>query len=92
MTKEDGKYTLAAKEKQTPDTRTNEISVGREISIKDSEAGDLAGRKSTSAEVRGDRPEKIDVASGATIERTKLGDIVGTKQEGSPPPEPPEKG
>ena len=87
LTKDNGKYKIETKEKQTPDTRTNEITVARDMEIKDSEAGDIAGRKGTSSQPVGDRPEHIDVATGAKIERTKVGDITGVKQEGSAPPD-----
>lgn len=75
-------YSVQVEKNQLPDTRTDDIKVAEGIELKDVEAGDIAGRKGSAAEAAGDRAQNIDVASHAKIERTKLGDIVGIKQEG----------
>jgi hypothetical protein len=82
-------YSLEVDKAQVLDTRTDNIKVGAGIELKDVEAGDMAGRKGTGGGA-GDRAQNIEVGDHAKIERSKLGDIVGIKEEGSSPP-PPEK-
>lgn len=75
-------YSVQVEKNQPPDTRTDNIKAAEGIELKDVEAGDIAGRKVSAADAVGDRSQNIDVASHAKIERTKMGDIVGIKQEG----------
>jgi hypothetical protein len=75
-------YSVQVEKNQLPDTRTDNIKAAEGIELADVEAGDIAGRKVSAGEAVGDRSQDIDVASHAKIERTKMGDIVGIKQEG----------
>jgi hypothetical protein len=80
-------YSVQVEKDLKPDSRTDTIRVAEALEIKDAEAGDIAGKKVTSPDAISDRAENIDVLSHGKIERTKLGDIVGIKQENRPPPD-----
>ena len=75
-------YSVQVEKNHLPDTRTDNIKAAEGIELADVEAGDIAGRKVSAADAVGDRSQDIEVASHAKIERTKMGDIVGIKQEG----------
>lgn len=77
-------YSVEVEKDRPPDTRSDTIKVAENLEIKDSEAGDIAGKKVTSPGAVSDRAENVDVLSHGKIERTKLGDIVGIKQEDRP--------
>jgi hypothetical protein len=65
---------------KTNKTHVPTTTVGKNLTLEDVEGGDIAGQKMLGNE----RPSgSLDVATGATIKRSKIGDIVGVKQERS---------
>lgn len=57
------------------------IAVGNELALDEVKAGDIAGIKTEGVEPAIPARAKVEVARGARIERSKIGDIVGVKIE-----------
>jgi hypothetical protein len=57
------------------------ISVGKNLKIKNSTVGDIAGKKIEGVDASPDSKENIDVLNGGTIERSQVGDIIGSENK-----------
>lgn len=77
-------YSVQVEKDRPLDTRTDDMKVAEALEIKDSTAGDVAGKKITSPGAVSDRAQNIEVLSHGKVERSTLGDIVGVKQEDRP--------
>lgn len=84
--KENGGFSIEAREKPPEQMPEQNISVARDLRIEDAGVGDIAGIKGADAQDVPHAKQDIDVLSGGKIKNANVGDIAGIKQE-RPSPE-----
>lgn len=84
--KENGGFSIEAREKPPEQMPEQKVSVGRDLRIQDARVGDVAGIKGDDVQDVPRGNQDIDVLSGGVIKDADVGDIAGIKRE-RPSPE-----